>query len=131
VALSWRVVDNGQILGTSRQLTAVQQAYEITLHKLEQNIPRELATVEGALQSAEERHEAFLKATEAAEQNLRLVEAQVALGQATQFDFLKAQTNLLSVREGIADATHSHETARAELDHVTGRYLEYLTTSAP
>jgi hypothetical protein len=35
------------------------------------------------------------------------------------------------VREGIADATHSHEAARAELDHVTGRYLEYITAPAP
>ena len=131
VAMSWRIIDNGQIIGASRQLAATQQAYEITRRKLEQNVPRELATVEGALQSADERHEAFLKAAEAAEQNLRLVEAQVTLGQATQFDFLKAQTNLLSVREGIADATHSHEVARAELDHVTGRYLEYIAAAVP
>jgi len=131
VAMSWRIIDNGQVTGASRQLAATQQAYEITLRKLEQNVPRELATVEGALQSADERHEAFLKAAEAAEENLRLIEAQVTLGQATQFDFLKAQTNLLSVREGIADATHSHEVARAELDHVTGRYLEYITAAVP
>jgi outer membrane protein TolC len=131
VALSWRVIDNGQVIGTARQLAATQQAYEITLHKLEQNIPRELATIEGALQSADERHEAFIKAAEAAEENLRLIEAQVALGQATQFDFLKAQSNLLSVRGGLADAARSHEVARAELDHATGRYLEYLTVPVP
>jgi outer membrane protein TolC len=131
VALTWRVVDNGQVFGAARQLSAIQQAYEITLHKLEQNIPRELATIEGSLQSAKERHEAFVKSVEAAEENLQLIEAQVSLGQATQFDFLKAQTNLLSVREGLVEATHSQEAARAELDHATGRYLDYSPAPAP
>jgi len=45
-----------------------------------------------------------------------LVEAQVSLGEATQLDFLKAQGNLLSVRAGLAEALHSHEEARAELE---------------
>jgi outer membrane protein TolC len=129
VAMSWRVIDNGQVIGLSHQLAATQQAYEILLHKLEQNVPRELATIEGALQSADERREAFLKSLESAEENLRLVESQVALGQATQFDFLKAQSNLLSVRAGLADATLSHETARADLDYATGRYLQYVATA--
>jgi len=130
-ALSWRVIDNGQIIGQSHELAATQQAYEIMLHKLEQNIPRELATIEGALQSADERREAILQSAESAEENLRLVEAQVSLGEATQFDFLKAQSNLLSVRDGIADATFNHEAARADLDRATGRYLQYTTTAAP
>jgi outer membrane protein TolC len=131
VALTWLVIDNGQVTGAARQLAATQQAYEIILHQLEQNIPRELTTIEGALQSADERHEAFFKSAEAAEENLRLIEAQVSLGEATQFDFLKAQTNLLSVREGLVGAMHSQEAARAELDHATGRYLEYITAPAP
>jgi outer membrane protein TolC len=131
VAMSWTVIDNGQVTGASRQLAATQQAYEIMLHKLEQNIPRELATIKGALQSADERRVAFLKSAEAAEENLRLVEAQVSLGEATQLDFLKAQGNLLSVRAGLAEALHSHEEARAELDRATGRYLQYVTAPAP
>ncbi len=131
VAMSWRVIDNGQVSGLSHQLAATQQAYEIMLHKLEQNVPRELATIEGALQSADERREAFLKSLESAEENLRLVEAQVAVGEATQFDFLKAQSNLLSVRDGLADATLTHEEARANLDYATGRYLQYVTNPAP
>jgi outer membrane protein TolC len=131
VAMSWRVIDNGQVIGLSHQLAATQQAYEILLHKLEQNVPRELATIEGALQSADERREAFLKSLESAEENLRLVEAQVALGEATQFDFLKAQSNLLSVRDGLADATLTHEEARANLDYATGRYLQYTANTAP
>jgi len=125
VEMTWLVIDNGQVTGPSHRLEAVQQEFEITRRKLEQNIPRELAVIEGALESADARHDALLKSAEAAEENLRLIEAQVALGAATQLDFLKAQTDLLSVRVGIADATQSYEVAQAELDRATGRYLEY------
>jgi outer membrane protein TolC len=128
VALSWRIVDNGQVIGASHELAAIQQVYETLLTKLEQNIPRELANVAGSLQSADARREAFLRSVESAEENLRLIEAQVTLGEATQFDFLKAQNNLLSVRAGLLSAVWAHETARAELDHVTGRYLQYDAT---
>lgn len=124
-ALSWLVVDNGRVTGASRRTEAARQGYEIVLHKLEQNVPRELATVEGALQSSDARRKALLESAADAEENLKLIETQVALGQATQLDFLKAQNNLLSVRAGVLDATYTHEIARAELDHVTGRYLEY------
>jgi outer membrane protein TolC len=97
------------------------------LHQLQQNIPRELAVIQGELQNADTRREALNKSAAEAEENLEVIEAQVALGQATQLDFLKAQSNLLSVRVGIAEATYSHAVACAELDHATGRYLQYHT----
>jgi outer membrane protein TolC len=125
VQMSWQIIDNGRVTGEARQLEASRQAYEISLHQLEQSIPRELAVIEGALQSADARRDALVKSAEEAEENLRLIETRVSLGEATQFDFLQAQGNLLSVRAGIADATYSHEVERAELDHATGRYLQY------
>ena len=131
VAVSWRVIDNGQVTGASRRLEATRQAYEVALRQLEQSVPRDLAVIEGALQNADGRREALLKSAAEAEENLKLIEARVALGQATQFDFLKAQGNLLSVRAGLVDATYSHEIARAELDRATGRYLEYHTENVP
>ena len=130
VALSWHIIDNGQVTGASRRFEAVRQGYEITLHKLEENIPGELATVKGALQNADARRDALLRSVDSAEENLKLIESQVALGDATQFDFLKAQENLLFVRTGVLDATYTHELARAELDRVLGRYLEYSATDA-
>ena len=131
VAVSWRVIDNGQVTGASRRLEATRQAYEVALNQLRQSVPRELAVIQGALQNADGRRDALLKSAAEAEENLKLIEAQVALGQATQFDFLKAQGNLLSVRAGLVDATYSHEIACAELDRATGRYLEYHTESVP
>jgi outer membrane protein TolC len=129
--LSWQVIDNGQVTGQSHQIEATRQIYQITLRKLEQGVPRELATVEGSLQDADARHAALVKSATEAEENLKLIETQIGLGQATQLDFLNAQSNLLSVRAGLEDATYSHEVARAELDRVTGRYLQYHTDYVP
>jgi len=131
VALTWTVIDNGQVTGTSRLIEAVRQSYEITLHKLEQNIPRELAVIRGDLQNADTRRGALLVSAKEAEENLKLTETQVALGQATQLDFLKAQSNLLSVRAGVAEATYFHAIARARLDRATGRYLQYHDEKTP
>lgn len=130
VTLTWRVIDNGQIIGVSHRIEAIRQGYEITLHKLEQSIPRELATIEGALRSADARHAALTKSAEAAEENLRLIETRIALGQATQLDFLKAQNNLLSVRAGLVDTAQSQAIARADLDRATGRYLQFHDEAA-
>jgi outer membrane protein TolC len=131
VEMSWQIIDNGRVTGASRQIEATRQAYKIALRQLEQNIPLELAAIEGALQNADARRDALVKSAEEAEENLRLIERRVSLGEATQFDFLQAQSNLLSVRAGIVDAIHSHEVARAELDHATGRYLQYHSEKAP
>ncbi len=131
VAMSWQVIDNGQITGESRRIEATRQIYEVTLHKLEQRVSRELATVEGSLQNADARHAALVKSAAEANEELKLTEAQIALGQATQLDFLNAQRNLLSVRAGLEDATYSHEVARAELDRATGRYLQYHFEHVP
>ena len=130
VAMSWRMIDNGQVIGASRRVEAARQQYVISLRSLEQNVPRELASIAISLQDAEARRDALVTAAEAAEENLKIIEAQVRLGQATQYDFLKAQSDLLSVRAGILDATYTHEVARAGLDRATGRYLEYRTEPA-
>jgi outer membrane protein TolC len=130
LSLTWRIVDNGQIIGASHRLEAVRQIYVTLQHQLEQNIPRELAAIKNQLQEADARHEALLKSAEAAEEGLQLIESRVTLGEATQYDFLKAQTSLLSVRASLVDTAWVHETARAELDRATGRYLQYHVETA-
>jgi outer membrane protein TolC len=123
--MSWTVIDNGQVTGAARSLEAARQAYAINLQQLEQNVPRELLRVKASLEDADAQLTALRKSTDSAEENLKLVEARVSLGEATQLDFLNAQSNLLSVRVGILNAINLHETARADLDHVTGRYLRF------
>ena len=125
VTLSWRVIDNGQVTGLSRQLAAGSAAYDLARRQLEQHIPREIAAVAGALETAAARRAALQQSAAAAAENLTLIEAQIALGEATQYDFLQAQANLLALRAGLVDATHAAAVARASLDRVTGRYLPF------
>ncbi len=128
--LSWTVVDNGRVTGTALSLEAVRQEYEISLQKLEQDVPRELARIKGSLEDADAQRTALLKSADSAEENLKLIEAQLSLGEATQLDFLNAQRDLLSVRASIFNATYNHEIARADLDRVTGRYLGFSGNDA-
>ena len=130
VGLTWRVIDNGQVLGARRRLDAIRQEYTLALHQLEEAVPRELAAIAGALQTAAARYDALVKATAAAAENLQLIEAQLALGQDTQLDFLTAQSDLLGVRAGLVAAIAAHAAACADFDHATGRYLEFQTGPA-
>jgi outer membrane protein TolC len=123
--LSWRVVDNGQVTGASQRTESTRQLYQIILRKLEENVPRELARVAEAAENADARLAALTKAGAAAEDNLKLVETKVVLGEATQLDFLNAQQNLLLVRAGVLQATYDHENARAQLNRVTGAYIDF------
>ena len=129
VGLTWRVIDNGQVIGARRRLDAVRQEYTLTLHKLEATVPREIAEIAGMLQTAAARHDAFVKSAAAAAENLQLIEAQLALGQATQLDFLNAQSDLLGVRVGIVNAIATYEAACDDFVRATGRYLEFHTSA--
>jgi outer membrane protein TolC len=126
VALSWRVVDSGEVAGRLRRLQAARQTHQITLRALQENIPRQIARAVHALETADARLAGLRKNLEQAGENLRLVEVGIALGEATQLDFLAAQRNLLAVRAGIVEALFEHEAARAELDLATGRYLDFV-----
>jgi outer membrane protein TolC len=125
VAATWQIIDNGQVTGASREIAGVQQEYEIILAKLEQDIPRSLTRIRHSLEDADAQLAALGKSLHEADENLRLVESRISVGEATQLDFSDAQRNLLAVRSGLADATFEYNAALGELDWVTGRYLEF------
>jgi len=130
VGLTWRVIDNGQVIGARRRLDAIRQEYTLALQKLEKAIPRELAEIAGALQDTTAQYNAFVKSAATAAENLQLIEARLALGQATQLDFLNAQSNLLGIRAGMVNAIATNETTCADFDRATGRYLEFHSSTA-
>ncbi|MFA6560853.1 MAG: TolC family protein [Verrucomicrobiia bacterium] len=122
---TWQVMDAGKVRGASSQIESGRQAMEITLQRLEENVPRELRVLARTLETIDARLTALKQSATEAEEMLRLVEARVKLGEATQLDFLNAQTNLLSTQRGILLAVFENEAARAEFDRVTGRYLDF------
>lgn len=122
---TWQVIDAGRVRGASSQIESGRQAMEITLRRLEENVPRELRVLARTLETVDARLAALKKSAAEAEELLKLVETRVKLGEATQLDFLNAQTNLLSTQRGILLAVFENEVARAEFDRVTGRYLDF------
>ncbi|MBI5683446.1 MAG: TolC family protein [Verrucomicrobia bacterium] len=124
-AFTWQVIDAGKIRGAASQVESARQTMEITLRRLEENVPRELRVLARTLETIDARLAALKQSASEAEELLKLVEARVKLGEATQLDFLNAQTNLLSTQRGILLAVFENETARAEFDRVTGRYLNF------
>lgn len=125
VAFTWQVIDLGRVTGVKRQIESVKQAMEITLKRLEDNVPRELAVLANAAATVEAKFGGLKQSLAEAEELLKLVEMQVGLGAATQLDFLNAQSNLLATQAGILQAVFENEMVRAEFDRMTGRYLEF------
>jgi outer membrane protein TolC len=123
--LTWQIIDNGAVTGASRRLDGVRWEYAITLRQLEQNIPRELARIAHSLEDADSQLAALNQSVTEADEDLRLIEARIGLGEATQLDFSDAQRDLLAVRHGVVDALYQYNLALAELDWTTGRYLEF------
>lgn len=124
-AFTWQVIDAGKVRGASSRIESGRQTMEITLRRLEENVPRELRVLARTLETIDARLAALKKSAAESEEMLKLVEARVKLGEATQLDFLNAQTNLLSTQRGILLAVFENEAARAEFDRVTGRYLDF------
>jgi len=124
-SLSWQIIDNGLVTGASRRLDAARREYEVSLHQLEDNIPRELAHISHALENSTAKLAALDKSTAEADEDLRLIETRIQIGEATQLDFSDGQRNVLAVRHAVIDALFDYNAALAELDWVTGRYLEF------
>ncbi len=121
---TWRMGDNGAIIGASRRVAARREAMEVTLRRLEENVPRELAALSGAAETAAAKMAALRASLQQAKELLQLAEQRVALGEATQLDYRNAQANLLSTQTGLAQAAFESELVRADLDRITGRYLD-------
>ncbi|MEI8314982.1 MAG: TolC family protein [Verrucomicrobiota bacterium] len=120
----WRVGDNGAIIGASRRVVAAREAMELTLRRLEENVPRELAMLSGATEMTTAKVTALRSSAQQAKELLQLAESRVALGEATQLDYRNAQASLLSTQTGLAQAAFEGELTRAELDRITGHYLD-------
>jgi outer membrane protein len=124
-AFTWTVMDAGKIRGASSQVESGRQTMEITLRRLEENVSRELRVLAHTLETIDAKIAALKQSAAEAVELLKLVETRVKLGEATQLDFLNAQTNLLSTQRGILLAVFENENARADFDRITGRYLDF------
>jgi len=127
-SLSWQVIDTGTVRGQTVNIQAIGEAYKIDLQRLEDDVPRQLRQVQHAIDLAASKLEGTEQNVALADENFHLVAAQVANGDLPQLDFLNAQSNLLQARFNRLNALLENNIAAAQLDVVTGRYLEFVGT---
>ena len=124
-AFTWVVMDAGKTRGAASQVESGRETMEITLRRLEDSVSRELQVLVRTVDTIDARFVALKQSANEAEELLKLVETRVKLGEATQLDFLNAQTSLLSTQRGILIAVSENEMARASFDRILGRYLDF------
>lgn len=124
-AYTWRVVDNGKVGGAVLKARSAREINELTLQKLESDIPRELSRIANYLKSTEERESSLAAATAAAEESAREIQENVASGLASSLEYRITQNGFLETKSGLLDATYQHNLATAEWDRATGRYFQF------
>ena len=124
-AYTWRVIDNGEVSGAVSQQRAARETNELQLHKLEANVPRELARLQNNLLAIAARYRSLVQAADVAERNVASVQENRAQGLASVLDFRNAESSLLVTRRGILSAVYDQKVALAEWDRATGRYFQF------
>jgi len=130
IAGSWQMTDGGLAKADASQIEDQKDSYQIDLKQLEDTVPLQLRQIDSLLKEAAALLESSQQNEALAEENFKQVASQVAEGDLPQLDFLNAQSNLLQARFNRINALLENNTAIAQLDFVTGRYLELLTVDA-
>jgi outer membrane protein TolC len=125
VAYSWRVVDNGKVTGAVRQRRSAREINELLLHKMEADVPRDLARIRNNLDAIAKNHDSLAKATTAANLTTATVNENLAGGVTTQLESRLAENASLEIRTQLLTLAYQQSLALAELDRVTGRYFQF------
>jgi len=127
---TWRVVDNGKVGGAVLRARSAKEINELTCHKLEADIPRDVSHIANYLKTTEVREGSLAAASEAAEQSAQVVQQNLANGLASPLDYRTTQNAFLETRSGLLDAIYQHNLAVAEWDRATGRYFQFSDDTA-
>jgi len=124
-AYSWRVIDNGRVTGAVRQRRSAREINEILLHKMEADVPRDLARIRNNLDAMAKNHASLGQATAAADQTTSVVNENLSGGVTTQLESRLAENASLEIRTELLSLAYQQSLALAELDRVTGRYFQF------
>jgi outer membrane protein TolC len=124
-AYTWRVIDNGQVYGAVKRERSNREINELLLHKLEQDIPREMSRIKHDLEAIAAKQDLLQKASVAAEQNSATVQENLGKGVVSQLDYRQAQNAQLEIQSGLLTLAYQQKVALAEWDRATGRYFQF------
>ncbi len=124
-AYTWRVVDNGKVYGAALKQRSVRAINELTLQKMEADLPRELARIRNSLKAIATKQEALTSATSAADLSAAAIQANLAEGITSQLEYRLAENASLKIKTALLDLAYQQNLALAEWDRATGRYFQF------
>ncbi len=122
--LSWDIFDGGLTRGRVIQATALHERAEVDVEDSARRIELEVRTAYSTLIEAREVLESQKKVQEQADEALRLAQARIGAGAATQLDVLSAQTALTEARSTQIQALRDFSVAKTQLEHAMGNQIE-------
>ena len=131
VIYTWRVIDNGKVIGAARKQRATREINELACRKLEANVTRELQRIHNDLVAIQARQQSLASASAAADDSERVVEQNLAGGLASQLEYRLTQNGSLETRSGLLGSVYQYNLSLAEWDRVTGRYFQFSDDTAP
>ncbi len=128
---TWRVIDNGKVIGAARKQRATREINELACRKLEANVTRELQRIHNDLVAIQARQQSLASASAAADDSERVVEQNLAGGLASQLEYRLTQNGSLETRSGLLESVYQYNLSLAEWDRATGRYFQFSDDTAP
>lgn len=130
-ALTWQIYDGGATAGRKESAAARQAQAQLRLQELREDIPRALAAVSKRIRTSEEKIRVLGSNVALAERTLAITQKSLQAGQAGQLDILEAQRSLFDTKAGLLNAILENALSVAELDLITGRYLNFSHVAEP
>ena len=127
---TWRVIDNGKVLGAARKQRATREINQLACQRLEANVGNELLRIHNSLAAIEARQKSLATATGAADENVKLVKQNLAGGLTSELEYRLAENSSLETESGLLEANYQHNLALAEWERATGRYFEFSEDTA-
>jgi outer membrane protein TolC len=127
-AYTWRMIDNGKVYGAVKTQRANREINELLLHRMEQDIPRDMARIDHDLKAIAAKQKLLAGASDAAAQNSITVEQNLGKGIVSQLDYRQVENASLEVQSGLLSLAYQQQVALAEWDRATGRYFRFSQT---
>ena len=124
------MVDNGKTYGAVLKQRSVREINELTLQKLEADVPREMSRIRHDLEAIGVKHRSLAGASSIAEENASTVQQNLAEGIVSQFEFRLAENDSLEVKSNLITLAYQQNLALAEWDRATGRYFQFSHDSS-
>jgi len=124
-AYTWRVIDNGQVYGAVKSRRSAREINELLLHRMEQDIPRDLARIDRDFKAIAQKQQLLSGASGAAAQNAETLQQNLGKGIVSQLELRQAENASLEVQSGLLSLAYQQRVALAEWDRATGRYFQF------